>query len=86
MPDTTFSEVKSIGPPTTRRTAVALDGTTVPVVAFDASAGGLQPRIKLPDALPAPSSLTFILVQHRAPEHTVHHDCTAGRHFDRLWR
>jgi len=40
-----------------------------PVVALGASAGGLEACAKLLNALPAPSGMAFILVQHLEPNH-----------------
>ena len=40
-----------------------------PVVALGASAGGLEACVKLLEAVPTPSGMAFILVQHLDPTH-----------------
>jgi len=73
MPDTMFpkapTKAEPIRPPPARHTAAAADGAAFPVVALGASAGGLEACIKLLDALPARTGMSFILVQHLDPTH-----------------
>jgi len=44
-------------------------GAEMGVVAIGASSGGLEACIKLLDALPAPTAMAFVLVQHLDPTH-----------------
>ncbi len=73
MPDTMFpnapTKAEPIRPPSARYTAAAADGAAFPVVALGASAGGLEACIKLLDALPGRTGMSFILVQHLDPTH-----------------
>ena len=49
--------------------ASAAGGLEFPIVAIGASAGGLDACKKLLDALPAPTGMAFIIVQHLDPSH-----------------
>ena len=52
-----------------RVTAAASDGSRFPIVGIGASAGGLEAVKRLLRALPAKSSMAFVLVQHLDPHH-----------------
>jgi len=69
MPDTGLNKAGMGKGVTAPVPVTAPDNASFQVVAIGASAGGLEAFKKLVDALPAPSGMAFILVQHLEPTH-----------------
>ncbi len=73
MPDAVTPQAKATRPRPAHRPGTPHNapghGSGFPVVALGASAGGLEACAKLLNALPVPSGMAFILVQHLEPNH-----------------